>query len=90
MEMPVICNKCGEWVELNDCRTSDLTKNLLCPSCCDTENEVKRLKEAITDILIDLENDAECTIGNRRALKKEIKELKQQINELGYDYDDIL
>lgn len=85
--MPVPCDKCGEWVELNDCRESDLTKKLLCSDCCDIEDEVNRLKENITDIQIDLDNKAEHTIGNRRSLKNEIKEMKKQINDLGYDYD---
>lgn len=90
MEMPVPCDNCGEWVELNDCKESDLTKKLMCRSCCQVEDEVHQLKEEITDLHLDLDNEAEYTVGNRRMYKKEIKEKKERIKELGFSYDDLV
>lgn len=90
MEMPVPCDNCGEWVELNNCKESDLTKKLMYRSCCLVEDEVHQLKEEITDLQLDLDNEAEYTIGNRRMYKKEIKEKKERIKELGFNYDDLV
>ena len=42
MEMPVPCSKCGEWVELNSTRESELNKGkMLCPECYSTDVQLK-------------------------------------------------
>lgn len=96
MEEPVNCPKCGEWVELFDCRRSDLsrylgrkTNELICDSCADEENEVYEMIEEIDDIQLDLDSNAEHTRGNRRECKSMIKDLKGKIRALGYNYDDL-
>lgn len=58
MEMPVPCEKCGEWVELNSTRESKLVKGkLLCPECYATDYLVKEKIEEIKDIQIVLDNN---------------------------------
>ena len=50
MEMPVPCSKCGEWVELNSTRESELNKGkMLCPECYSTEDSVKDKIEEIKE-----------------------------------------
>lgn len=39
MEMPVPCARCGEIVELNDCRTSKHYDELVCRECYDELEE---------------------------------------------------
>lgn len=90
MEMPVPCDKCGEWVELTDCRTSELTKKLLCRDCCDVEDEVKAKIDEIKDIQYMLDNNDEEVRGDRRGWKRNIKDLKKEIIELGYDPEELL
>lgn len=89
MEMPVICEKCDECIELNETRTSKLTKKLLCENCCDTENLVYDLFEEAKDIQYDLENNAEYMKGDRRGWKNNLKELKDKISKAGYSFDDL-
>lgn len=87
MKMPVICPKCHECIELDETRESRLTSELLCESCCEDENEVADLKEEIEDIQYDLDNHAEHMKGDRRGWKSNIKQLKEKIKSLGFDYD---
>lgn len=89
MEMPVICEKCDDFVELNETRTSKLTKKLLCENCSDTENRVYDLFEEAKDIQYDLENDAEHMKGDRRGWKKSLKELKDKISKSGYSFNEL-
>ncbi|WP_312306577.1 hypothetical protein [Chryseobacterium sp.] len=89
MEMPVPCPRCGEWVELHDTRKSPLTEALLCDECFSVEDEVYDLKEEADDIKYDLDNHAEHMKGDRRGWKKNLKELKEKIKSLGFDYDEL-
>ncbi|MCT4078393.1 hypothetical protein HZP59_14600 [Elizabethkingia anophelis] len=90
MEMPVICNKCKECVELYDTVVSDLTNNLLCNNCASEENEVYEYLEEIKDIEYLLDNNDPEVIGDRRGWKNNIKELKSKIEKLGYYYDQLV
>lgn len=90
MEMPVPCCKCREIVELHSTRESSLTKKLMCDECCSTSNQVNSLVEEAKDIQNDLDNHAEHMKGDRRGWKKNLKNLKQQIDDLGYSSDDLL
>lgn len=88
MEMPVMC-KCGEWIELDSTRESPLKKDqLLCRECFSSEDKVNDLIQEAKDIQYDLDNDAEYMKGDRRGWKKRIKEIKEQVKKLGYNYDD--
>jgi peptidoglycan hydrolase CwlO-like protein len=87
MEMPVICEKCNDLVELNETRESKLTNRLLCQECCSHENKVKELLEEIETIQYDLDNREDYMKGDRQGWKNKIKELKQEIKKLGYDYE---
>lgn len=90
MEMPVPCNKCGEWVELNDTRQSELNeKDMLCRECYSIDNTVNGYKEEIDDIQHMLDNNDPEVKGDRRGWKRNIKELKTKISELGYNYDEL-
>ncbi|NDV94852.1 hypothetical protein D0T84_07960 [Dysgonomonas sp. 521] len=51
---------------------------------------INQIKEEITDLQLDLDNEAEYTVGNRRMYKKEIKGKKERIKELGFNYDDLI
>lgn len=84
-----MCDKCGEWIELNSTRESDIDKKLVCPECYNVDREVYELKEEIVDLQLDLDNEAEYMKGQRREYKKEIKEKKARILELGYSYEDL-
>jgi len=89
MEMPVPCSKCGEWVELNDTRESELNKGeMLCKSCYWIDSEAKSKVREIQDIQLMLDNNDPEVKGDRRGWKRNIKELKAEIKELGYDYND--
>lgn len=90
MEMPVNCVKCGEIVELDSTRQSPLNGQLICSECFDKENEVNELIEEAKDIRYDLENHAEHMKGDRRGWKKNLKELKAKIKDLGFDFDDFV
>ncbi|MCT3917517.1 hypothetical protein HZQ04_15760 [Elizabethkingia anophelis] len=85
MEMPVICNKCNELVELHSTIESDLTGNLLCRNCASEENEVKELLDEIEDIQYMLDNNDPQVKGDRRGWKANIKQLQNRIKDLGYD-----
>lgn len=89
MEMPVPCPRCGEWIELHDTRKSPLTEDLLCDECFTVEDEVYDLKEEADDIKYDLDNHAEHMKGDRRGWKNNLKELKEKIKALGFDYDEL-
>jgi len=89
MEMPVLCEKCGEWVELNDCRQSELTKRLLCRDCCNVEDKVKAAADEIKDIQYMLDNNDEQVRGDRKGWKQNIKILKKEIIELGYNPEEL-
>lgn len=90
MEMPVLCDNCKEWVELNSMRESELTKGkLLCIECYNIDSQVKHLKDEIDDIQYMLDNNDPEIKGDRRGWKRNIKELKAQIIELGFIYDDL-
>ena len=79
MEMPVPCNKCGEWVELNDTRQSPYSEELICPECYNAEEARKEIENEIRDLEEDLENEAEYTVGHRREHKKQLKELRERL-----------
>lgn len=85
--MPVPCEKCDEWVELNSTRKSRLTKKLLCDSCCEEENNIKDMIDEIEDIQHMLDTNDPEVKGDRRGWKKNIKELKEKIKNLGYDFE---
>ena len=90
MEMPVPCSKCGEWVELNSTRESELNKGkMLCPECYSTDDSVKDKIEEIKDIQLMLDNNDPEVRGDRRGWKRNINKLKQEIIELGYDQKNI-
>lgn len=90
MEMPVPCCKCGELVELNSTRQSELDKKqMLCPDCYHTDSEVKDLLDEINDIQYMLDNNEPEVKGDRRGWKRNIKEAKEKIKELGYDYESL-
>lgn len=88
--MPVPCNKCGNLVELHATRESLLTKKLMCDECCSVENQVNDLVEEAKDIQYDLDNHAEHMKGDRRGWKKNLKNLKQQIDDLGFNSENLL
>lgn len=91
MEMPVPCDKCKEWVELNSTRQSEFNKNeMLCRDCYHIDSEVKDLFDEIKDIQYMLDNNEPEVKGDRRGWKRNIKEAKQKIKELGYDYDSLI
>lgn len=86
MEMPVPCDKCGKWVELNSTRESKLNKGqMLCHECYSIDDTVKDKIEEIKDIQIMLDNNDPEVKGDRRGWKRNIKELKKEIVDLGYD-----
>ena len=88
--MPVLCPKCGEWVEFDETRNSELTNKLLCKVCCTVENEVYYLLEEAKDIQFDLDAYAEHMKGDRRGWKRNLKELKEEISKLGYCFDELI
>lgn len=61
--MPVPCQNCGEWFDLNDGYGSELwfPNTVICHTCYNTEsNEIER-REIITEALREIEN-AEYTL----------------------------
>ena len=89
MEMPVPCDKCKERVELNSTRESELTRGLmLCSSCSGTESLVKQYVDEIKDIQYMLDNNDPEVKGDRRGWKQNIKDLKNKISDLDYDFED--
>lgn len=91
MEMPVPCDKCREWVDLNSTRESELDKGkMLCPECYSTDYLVKEKVEEIKDIQFMLDNNDQEVKGDRRGWKRNIKELKKEITNLGYDPEEYL
>lgn len=89
MEMPVPCSKCGKWVELNDTRESELNRGeMLCRECASSDYLVKQKIEEIQDIQYMLDNNDPDVRGDRRGWKRNIKDLKKEIEDLGYDYSD--
>lgn len=91
MEMPVPCDKCREWVELNSTRESKLEKGkMLCPECFSADDMVKDKIEEIKNIQYMLDNNDPEVKGDRRGWKRNIKELKNEIINLGYDPEEYL
>lgn len=91
MEMPVPCDKCGEWIELNSARESRLEKGkMLCPECFSADDMVKDKIEEIKDIQYMLDSNDPEVKGDRRGWKRNIKELKEEITDLGYDPEEYL
>lgn len=89
LECPVPCEKCNCWVELNETRESELDKNMmLCRSCYEADSQAADYIKEVKDIQYMLDNNDPEVKGNRRGWKKNQKELKQKIAELGYCYDD--
>jgi hypothetical protein len=82
LEMPVPCDGCGEWVELNECRESPLTQNLVCRNCYQRDKKIDDIRSQIEELQLDLDNDAEYVKGNRRKYKKELTDLKLKLIEL--------
>ncbi|HUI31998.1 MAG TPA: hypothetical protein VLY84_00145 [Dysgonamonadaceae bacterium] len=89
MEMPVPCSRCNDIVELHSTKESPLSNELLCQECYSTDNQVNDLFEEAKDIQYDLENHAEHMKGDRRGWKKNLKELKNKIKKLGFDFDEL-
>jgi len=88
LEMPVPCDKCGEWIELNSTRESELEKGkMLCRECYSTDDLVNEKIDEIKDIQYMLDNNDLEAKGNKRELKRRIKDLKAEITELGYDFE---
>lgn len=90
MEMPVQCIKCDEVVELNSTRHSPISKQLLCEACFSVEDEVNDLMCEARDIKYGLDNYADYMKGDRRGWKRNLKELKAKVIDLGFDFDDLL
>lgn len=89
--MPVPCDKCKEWVELNSTRTSELDNTkMLCPECFSTDSSVHNKVGEIKDIQYMLDNNDPEVKGDRRGWKRNIKELKNEIKELGYNAEDYI
>ena len=81
MEMPCLCD-CGKWFDLNDGRESPYRRDVvICRDCYDKQSERRELENQIEDLQLDLDNEAEYTVGNRRMYKKELKELKEKLKE---------
>ncbi|OJU34446.1 MAG: hypothetical protein BGN96_13895 [Bacteroidales bacterium 45-6] len=91
MEMPVPCDKCNEWVELNDTRESPLKKGrMLCRNCFSDEYEVKNKIDEIESIQYMLDNNDPEVKGNRLGWKSNIKQLRSEMSSLGYDPEEYL
>lgn len=91
LEMPVPCNGCSRLVDLNDTRESTLDKGkMLCPECYHNDSEVKFKIEEIEDIQYMLDNNEKELRCDRKGWKRNIKELKKEIIELGYDPEEYL
>ncbi len=90
MEMPVPCGRCSNIVELHSTRESSLTNRLMCDECCDLENRINDLVEEAKDIQTDLDNYAEHMKGDRRGWKRNLKEIKQKIEKLGFNAEELL
>lgn len=71
MEMPCMCD-CGNWLELNDGRSSKHSNKLVCPECFKREQEEAAFEQEVSD-LSDAVSDAEHTI----------QESKKRLVELG-------
>lgn len=73
MEMPVPCQKCGEWFDLNDGYGSEkwYPNTVICESCHNEEEQEIEVDEEIEDLKNAIA-DAEFTI----------KESKQRLSEL--------
>lgn len=89
LEMPVPCPVCEEWVELDSTRESPLTKELICDSCHTNHYKVHELKEEIDTIQLDLDNGESYMKGDRRGWKARIKEAKEEIKKLGFNYENL-
>lgn len=90
MEMPVLCTRCDEIIELNSTKESPLTKELLCYECFSIDDKVNDLVEEAKNIQYDLDNYEEYMKGDRRGWKRNLKELKQKINDLGFDANELV
>ena len=90
MEMPVPCKNCNEIVELDSTRQSPLTKDLVCHECFTIDDKVNDLVEEAKNIHYDLDNYAEHMKGDRRGWKRNLKDLKQKINDLGFDANELV
>lgn len=81
MEMPVPCQKCGGWFDLNDGRGSEkwFPNTVICEECSMIEEQEIELEEDISELKSEIE-DAEFTIkdGKERLveLEKKLKELQ--------------
>lgn len=83
MEMPCPCDECGGWFDLNDGHESPYKRGIvICRNCYDKQNERKELENQIEELQLDLDNEAEYTVGNRRMYKKELKELESKLEKL--------
>jgi hypothetical protein len=87
MEMPVPCDGCGEWVELNECRHSPLTQKLVCRNCAQRDKKTYDIRSRIEELQLDLDDNAEYMKGNRRGYKKELKDLKMKLT--GFENEEI-
>lgn len=63
---------------------------MLCPECYSTDDLVKDKIEEIKDIQLMLDNNDPEVKGDRLGWKRNIKDLKQEIIELGYDPEEYL
>lgn len=88
MEMPVPCSDCQKWIDLDETRTSPYDKKLKCQECYQKDSNAYEIYREAYDIQCDLDCYAEHMKGDRRGWKKNLKVLKNKLNELGYDYEE--
>lgn len=94
MEMPVPCQKCGEWFELHKGRGSRrwYPNTVICSDCgeeeqeeIERENEIRDLEDMISDAHVDIET-CENEISHQQdlisELKNSIKGWRERIEEL--------
>ncbi len=74
MEMPTPCQKCGEWFDLNDGRSSEkwFPDTVICEKCADEERKEIDSDEEIQDLKNSID-DAVVTI----------KEARNRLSEMG-------
>lgn len=76
--MPVPCDECKGWIELNETRESPLKKDkMLCRECYSGASQVRDMIDEIKDIQYMLDTNDEAVKGDRRGWKANIKVLKK-------------
>lgn len=89
LEMPVPCAECDDWVELNETRESPIYRNkMVCKNCYAEHYIIKEIVDEIKDIQYMFDCNDETLKGDRRGWKKNMKDLKNELLEKGYRFDD--